>query len=111
MAGMEAPRGPVDNAPSPGDVSTTNVQGRGEIFVDEGKVVVAFHLPELNPEELDYRVGTRTLSLWSIRPGFEFRTIVVLPLWVNPHAYVLRHQNGVYEFLVEPNQPVPPVAA
>lgn len=101
MTGMEPHSGPSADRHPHETVPTPPVQGRGEIQLEQGNVVVTFHLPELNPADIDYRVGTRTVSLWSKRPGFEFRTIVVLPMWVNPDAFILSHKNGVYEFLME----------
>jgi hypothetical protein len=103
MTGMEPSNGPIDRRPHE-TVPAPPVQGRGEIQMEAGNVVVTFHLPELDPSDMDYRVGTRTVSVWSKRPGFEFRTIVVLPKWVNPDAFILSHKNGVYEFLVETHQ-------
>lgn len=85
-------------------------QGRGEIQIEAESVVVTFHLPEFEPQDLEYRVGSRTVCLWSKRAGQDFRTIVVLPLWVKPEEFVLHHKNGVYEFVMAA-QPAPGVAA
>lgn len=97
--------GPRDRSPHE-TVPNAPVQGRGEILLDAGAIVVSFHLPELEPADLEYRVGTRTVCLWSKRAGLDFRTIVVLPETIKPEQFVVSHKNGVYEFLLEPALPI-----
>jgi HSP20 family molecular chaperone IbpA len=82
------------------------IQGRGEIQLDGAAVVVTFHLPEFEPRDLEYRIGSRTVCLWSKRAGLDFRTIVVLPATVKPERFVMGHKNGVYEFLLEAAPPL-----
>jgi len=106
-----APQGPADDHRPHETVPNPPVQGRGEVQVDSGAVVVTFHLPELEPKDIEYRVGSRTVSLWSKRAGIDFRTIVVLPTWVNPGQFMVSHKNGVYEFLMEANKPPQTVPA
>ncbi|MBI2079042.1 MAG: hypothetical protein HYT80_11875 [Euryarchaeota archaeon] len=103
--------GPADDRRPHEAVPNPPVQGRGEVVVETGTVVVTFHLPELEPKDIEYRVGSRTVSLWSKRAGIDFRTIVVLPTWVNPGQFLVSHKNGVYEFMMEPNKPSPALAA
>lgn len=106
---MSAPEGPGP-APAPGPqdrrphelVPNAPVQGRGEILLDAGALIVTFHLPELEPLDIEYRVGSRTVCLWSKRAGLDFRTIVVLPESIKPEQFIMSHKNGVYEFLLEP---------
>lgn len=104
MTGMDAPTPPAPDRRDPKSphelVPHVPTQGRGEIQVEPNAVVVTFHLPEFEPGDLEYRVGSRTVCLWSKRAGQDFRTIVVLPLWVNPEQFVLHHNNGVYEFVM-----------
>lgn len=102
MTGMEPSAGP-ERRPTAPTVSTKAMEGRGEVQFEQGNLVLTFHLPELRPDELDYRVGARTVSLWSKRPGVEFRTIVVLPVWVRPDEFIMTHKNGIYEFHMTPH--------
>jgi hypothetical protein len=99
--GSAPAQGPRDRSPHE-TVPNAPVMGRGEIQQDAGALVVTFHLPELEPLDIEYRVGSRTVCLWSKRAGLDFRTIVVLPETIKPEQFVLSHKNGVYEFLLEP---------
>src|ERR1041385_7032623 len=98
MTGME-PSGPsggkgADKPPQQKIPPAPSLQNRGEVLMEAGNIVVTFHLPEFRPTDLEFRVGTRTLSIWSKRTEVDFRTIVVLPVWVEPGRFLLTHKNG-----------------
>jgi hypothetical protein len=80
---------------------------KGEVAEDGPHVIGTFHLPGHHPREVKYHVGRRTITLWSRKEGHEFQTLLVLPRWVRPETYILRHKNGVYEFVLE-TAPDPP---
>lgn len=79
---------------------------RGEVLEEGERLVGTFYLPAHEPRDVKYHVGRRTITLWSRKPGTEFQTILVLPRWVRPETFILRHNNGLYEFVLE-DGPVP----
>lgn len=82
-------------------VPQTPPNAAGEVYEEGGQLVGTFFLPVHRPPDLKYHVGRRTLTLWSRKEGAEFQTILVLPKWVRPDTFILRHKNGVYEFVLQ----------
>lgn len=91
-------------------IPTAPVKPQGEVHLEGNYVVGSFYLPELEPGELKYHIGRRTLTIWSRKEGVEFQSILVLPRWVRPPSFILSHKNGLYEFFIEtePGRSLPP---
>lgn len=93
----------------PETLSSAPITPKGEVFEDGTSLVGTFYLPLHQPQDVKYHVGRRTITLWSRKQGHEFQTILVLPRWVDPETFILAHQNGVYEFVMQSgNQPPRP---
>ena len=89
------------------EILPDNNQAYREALIEEtedSKISVTFYLPRHSPQDLKYHVGMRSITLWSRNSSSEFQTIAILPTWIDPETYIMTHNNGIYEFVLEKKQ-------
>lgn len=78
---------------------TAGTRPRSETILEEERVVVVFHLPEVPLGELGHRIRAGTLLVWSRVKDRPYHAMVPLPEGVGANPHLMRAHNGVVEFV------------
>lgn len=72
-----------------------------EVIVGPRSVTVTLALPRIDPGDADVVLTRHSIRIRHKQDPGRLNVVVPLPVAVEPERYVMRQNNGIYDFVVE----------